>query len=89
MRIKFYKIYFVLVGTTMYIRYRQVDFGINSGDLDLSRRWNTISLWLAGLINLGISLVGNFQETGVMAMHFLGANLAFGLGAVYFLIQVC
>ncbi|KAF2896386.1 hypothetical protein ILUMI_09790, partial [Ignelater luminosus] len=74
-------------GITLYIRYRQVDFGINSGELDLSKRWNTIALWLAGFISLGISMVANFQETGVMAVHFLGANLTFGLGSAYFLIQ--
>lgn len=72
----------------MYIRYRHVEFFINSGEIDLSPSWNTASKWCGAIACLGISVVANFQETAVVAMHFLGALGAFGVGAIYFLIQV-
>ena len=49
---------------------------------------NTISLWLGILGALGVSIVGNFQETEVEIIHFGGAALCFGFGAVYLWIQV-
>ena len=44
---------------------------------------------MLGLLgSLGVSIVGNFQETSVMVAHFVGASLSFGLGTVYLWIQV-
>ena len=34
------------------------------------------------------SMVGNFQETTVSSVHFIGASLCFGLGTIYIWIQV-
>ena len=33
------------------------------------------------------SIVGNFQETQVALVHFIGASLAFGLGTLYLWMQ--
>ena len=33
-------------------------------------------------------MVGNFQETTVSSVHFIGASLCFGLGTIYIWIQV-
>lgn len=72
----------------MYIRYRQVEFFIDSGEIDLKRSWNTAAKWCGAIACLGMSIVANFQETSVVAMHFIGALGAFGVGSVYFIIQV-
>lgn len=61
---------------------------MDSGEIDLKRSWNTASKWCGVIACFGVSLVANFQETAVTVMHFLGALGAFGVGAVYFLIQV-
>lgn len=37
---------------------------------------------------LGMSLVANFQETSIVAVHGIGAILAFAVGSVYFMIEV-
>ena len=54
----------------------------------LLKRLNTFSLLLGILGSLGVSIVANFQETSVVVVHFLGASLCFGLGALYLWIQV-
>lgn len=72
----------------MYVKYRHVEFFINSGEIELKSSYNTASKWCGVLACLGISFVANFQETAVAVMHFLGALLAFGIGSVYFIIQV-
>lgn len=72
----------------MYIRYRQVDHAINCKDVDLHRMWNTLSIIFGIVACFGISLVANFQETAVSEVHFIGAVLAFGIGILYFYVQV-
>ena len=52
------------------------------------KRLNTLSLVLGLLGSLGVSIVGNFQETSVVVVHFIGASLCFGLGTIYLWIQV-
>lgn len=61
---------------------------IDSGEIHLKRSWNTAAKWCGAIACLGISVVGNFQESTVAGVHFLGALGAFGVGAIYFLIQV-
>lgn len=73
----------------MYIRYKQVEFAVDKLNIEIGRRINSTAS-LCGLIAcLGMSLVANFQETKVGVVHFLGAFMSFGVGAVYFLLQVC
>lgn len=79
----------LLVVITFFIRYKQMaDFYPGHSKQILLKRLNTLSLWLGCLGALGISLVANFQETSVAAIHFLGAALCFGLGTIYLWLQV-
>lgn len=72
----------------MYIRYRQIEFAINSNEVDLQRKWNEVAFWLGNITCLGISFVGNFQEMFFISMHLVGALMAFGVGGFYVLLQV-
>lgn len=72
----------------MYIRYRQIDFAISRETIPLRKKWNSTALVVGVLGCLGMSLVANFQETTVVAIHGLGAVMAFGIGSAYFIIQV-
>lgn len=68
----------------MYIRYLQIKelhtrFKFSSRVSNL----NKISVWVGLLSALGVSIVGNFQETNVIIVHLIGAIMAFGLGCVY------
>merc|ERR1712142_354354 len=78
-----------LLSLTFYIRYKQVaDFYVAHEKQKLLKSLNTLSLVLGLLGSLGVSIVGNFQETSVVVAHFIGASLCFGLGTIYLWIQV-
>lgn len=72
----------------MYIRYRQVQFAIATGTIELNPKWNKWSVGVGAAGCLGMSLVANFQETSIVAVHGIGAILAFAVGSVYFMIEV-
>ena len=57
------------------------------GDKKLSRL-NSVALWIGWTSALGVSLVGNFQETQIIYVHLLGALTAFGVGSLYLWLQV-
>ncbi|XP_039976766.1 modulator of macroautophagy TMEM150B isoform X2 [Xiphias gladius] len=64
------------------IRFQQVkDYG-NHG------RANTASIVLGFISSVGISVIGNFQQSVLMEIHLLGAFLAFFLGLAYFWVQL-
>ncbi|XP_039152700.1 DNA damage-regulated autophagy modulator protein 1 isoform X2 [Drosophila simulans] len=79
----------VLLGITIYVRYRQVlQLYEHHPDLDGSvLRQNRLALWFGLVSCLGISIVGNFQETNVRIVHFIGAFCCFGCGTLYFWMQ--
>ncbi|XP_057203039.1 modulator of macroautophagy TMEM150B [Triplophysa rosa] len=63
------------------IRFQQIqDYGCAS-------RTNTAGLVLGFISSIGISILGNFQQSVQLEVHLLGAFLAFFLGLVYFWIQ--
>lgn len=72
----------------MYIRHRQVQFAIETSIIELSPKWNNWSMGVGTAGCLGMSLVANFQETSIVAVHGIGAILAFAVGSVYFMIEV-
>jgi DNA damage-regulated autophagy modulator protein 2 len=79
-----------LVGLTIYTRYRQI-LHLTEKHEDLQGRadkMNWRSVWIGFGSCLGISIVANFQETNVRIVHYIGALLCFGLGTVYFWMQV-
>lgn len=80
--------FIVSVGIVMYVRHRQIKMALKSGEIELSRKWNTVSTWCGAIACLGMSVVANFQETNVAIMHFFGAIMAFLIGSVYFILQV-
>ncbi|EDV32826.1 uncharacterized protein Dana_GF21936 [Drosophila ananassae] len=79
----------VLLGITIYVRYRQVlQLYEHHPELDQAvLRHNRLALWCGLISCLGISFVGNFQETNVRIVHFIGAFCCFGCGTLYFWMQ--
>lgn len=51
--------------------------------VDKTNRHERIALWLGIVSGIGASLVANFQELNVLAIHGLGALMAFGGGVSY------
>ncbi|XP_071484234.1 DNA damage-regulated autophagy modulator protein 1-like [Diadema antillarum] len=71
----------------IYIRYKQVELYTGHSYPYSLHRVNKICLVLGTLACLGMSLVANFQETNVIAVHFFGAFILFATGAVYGFLQ--
>ncbi|XP_043091549.1 modulator of macroautophagy TMEM150B [Puntigrus tetrazona] len=63
------------------IRFQQVC------DLGSGSHLNTAGLVLGFISSIGISILGNFQQSVLKGVHLFGALLAFLLGLVYFWIQ--
>ncbi|KAF1379243.1 hypothetical protein PFLUV_G00174050 [Perca fluviatilis] len=64
------------------IRFQQVrDYGNH-------RKANTASMVLGFISSVGISIVGNFQQSVFGSIHLLGAFLAFFFGLAYFWVQL-
>lgn len=89
--IKHFQIQFVFhaVGIVIYIRYRQIR-QLSTNDAELYAATGRLSwwaLWIGFGSCLGCSIVGNFQETNVRMVHFVGAFCCFGLGTIYFWLQ--
>lgn len=74
----------------VYVRYFQVKEYINafrSPATSLSR-WNCWALIFGIISAIGLTIVANFQESTVLAVHLIGALFCFGGGTVYFWTQV-
>lgn len=79
----------VLLGVTIYVRFRQIK-ELLADQVDLAvvfTKNNKVSMWIGFLSCLGISIVGNFQETNVRIVHYVGAMFCFGCGTIYFWMQ--
>lgn len=79
----------VLLGITIYIRYRQI-LQLISHHPEIGEsvvKYNKIAVYFGLISCLGISIVANFQETNVRIVHFTGAFFAFGVGTLYFWMQ--
>ncbi|XP_050958765.1 modulator of macroautophagy TMEM150B [Labeo rohita] len=63
------------------IRFQQIR------DLGCASNLNTVGLVLGFVSSIGISILGNFQQSVVKVVHLLGALLAFALGLAYFWVQ--
>lgn len=79
----------VLLGITIYVRFRQIqEISLRHPDVQVAiGRINGSAFWVGMGSCLGVSIVGNFQETNVRPVHYVGAFLAFGLGTVYYWMQ--
>uniref|UniRef100_A0A673YME1 Transmembrane protein 150B n=1 Tax=Salmo trutta TaxID=8032 RepID=A0A673YME1_SALTR len=72
----------VLALWVVVIRFQQVrDYGQNS-------KVNIASIVLGFISCVGISIIGNFQQSVGIGIHLLGAFLAFFVGLAYFWLQV-
>jgi len=79
----------VVCGLTLYIRYRQTQQALDHFlPSDHHHRTNTASLVIGMMAAFGVSMVGNFQMDNLLIAHYIGAMLAFVLGAVYAWLQV-
>ncbi|XP_077994804.1 DNA damage-regulated autophagy modulator protein 2-like isoform X2 [Glandiceps talaboti] len=71
---------------TIYVRYKQVvEYNREASARVLTV--NKVSLVLGGLACLGMSMVGNFQETSIFIVHVIAANMCFGSGIIYCFLQ--
>lgn len=77
----------VLAGGIIYIKYRLGCHHFN----DWKRRCliclNATAFVLGMLSSLGVSIVANFQLTNIIAVHYIGAFLAFVVGLIYMILQ--
>jgi len=72
-----------------YIRYKQISETYHDHPkYKLLKKMNKISFVFGLLGALGVSIVGNFQETAVAPVHFIGAAMCFGLGSFYMWMQI-
>ncbi|XP_044258904.1 DNA damage-regulated autophagy modulator protein 2-like [Tribolium madens] len=72
---------------TMYVRYRTLQLIPQRRYLKAFQVLNRCSNLFGSLSCLGISIVANFQEKSEITVHFIGAFMAFGVGAVYCIIH--
>ncbi|XP_052065839.1 DNA damage-regulated autophagy modulator protein 1-like isoform X2 [Mytilus californianus] len=77
----------VLAFIIFYIRYRQIRTHYEGAGRTKLLKYNTVTFVMGITAALGISLVGNFQETNVIVIHLIGALLAFVVGSIYCWIQ--
>ncbi|XP_022202096.2 DNA damage-regulated autophagy modulator protein 2 [Nilaparvata lugens] len=78
----------VMLAISVYVRYCHVyQYCVECNFPSKVLTLNKIGVWLGLLSCLGLSLVANFQETNVFAIHIFGAFLCFGLGTIYFWLQ--
>lgn len=78
----------VFAAFTMYVRYRQIyEHCKDNTEVRRVVTVNKVAFGLGLVTALGVSLVGNFQETNILVVHLFGAFLAFGIGGIYCYIQ--
>lgn len=74
----------------MYIRYRQIEYVIIRHEYSCNNHLiNKRSFFVGIVAAIGVSIVGNVQESACLFMHWVGASMCFGLGALYQCLQVC
>ncbi|GAB1598654.1 DNA damage-regulated autophagy modulator protein 1-like [Argonauta hians] len=72
----------LLIGMTLYVRFRQVDEMYQSSGRRLLLVFNKFAFGIGLLAASGVSIVANFQESNVLVGHVVGAVLAFALGTL-------
>ncbi|XP_031333313.1 DNA damage-regulated autophagy modulator protein 2-like isoform X2 [Photinus pyralis] len=77
----------LLFTVTAYIRYRQVRFIQAMAEVNLNKFWNNLGLVIGILSSIGLTIVGNFQETSILFIHLMGAGMTFGFGSAYMGVQ--
>ncbi|KAF7238979.1 DNA damage-regulated autophagy modulator protein 2, partial [Varanus komodoensis] len=70
---------------TMYVRYKQVS-ALNPEDHKILRL-NKIGFVLGLISCFGLCIIANFQKSALFPVHVFGSCLAFGIGAIYILVQ--
>ncbi|KAK6184519.1 hypothetical protein SNE40_006980 [Patella caerulea] len=80
-------IYALICAKAIHLRYRQVSIYYTDSNRNILLITNKVALFIGWSAALGIYLVANFQETNVLAVHLIGAFLAFMIGCVYMWVQ--
>lgn len=80
----------MFVALTVYLRHLQIvcHFEKEHHVRGQWKIWSTMMLFLGYIVALGVSIVANFQETGVPVVHGIGAIMAFICGVIYLWGQV-
>ncbi|CAG9859021.1 unnamed protein product [Phyllotreta striolata] len=81
------KTFIISVSMAMYIKFRQVRDILFKHNMTHRNAFNTVTFVIGLIASFGVSIVANFQETNMLYVHWTGAVLAFGGGAVYVCLQ--
>ncbi|XP_023022651.2 DNA damage-regulated autophagy modulator protein 2 isoform X2 [Leptinotarsa decemlineata] len=80
-------ILWTLISFSMYIKFKQVQCIFLNHNIVDKNSLNKISLRIGLIAAFGVSIVANFQETNLFIVHWIGAVLVFGGGAIYICLQ--
>lgn len=72
----------------VFIQFYATEFTITINKILISKKLNLLRLYIGLLVALGLSIVANFQETNILAIHSLGAAMTFFGGALYIVLHV-
>ncbi|GAB1608179.1 DNA damage-regulated autophagy modulator protein 2-like, partial [Argonauta hians] len=76
----------VIAFFTLYIRFKLIQSLVSVDGVRI-HFVNKISFGFGLLAAIGMSIVGNFQESNVLVVHVIGAFMVFGIGSVYEILQ--
>ncbi|XP_055330350.1 DNA damage-regulated autophagy modulator protein 2-like [Paramacrobiotus metropolitanus] len=77
----------VLVALTVYLRYIELRDFVHVDNFPRFGCLSRLSVTLGLISSFGVSLVANFQEVNQIELHIVGANMVFGLGAIYMWVE--
>lgn len=72
----------------MYLKFKQVQDILSKHNMTHKNNLNKFTAIIGLTAAFGVSIVANFQETNMFIVHWIGAVMAFGGGAVYVCLQV-
>ncbi|KAJ8977610.1 hypothetical protein NQ317_011782, partial [Molorchus minor] len=75
-------IIWIMLSFSAYLKYKQTKEILTKHNIQ-KNAINKVALLIGLLACFGLSIVGNFQETNMFYVHWLGAILCFGIGSVY------
>ncbi|CAG9773612.1 unnamed protein product [Ceutorhynchus assimilis] len=77
----------ILIIFAIYLKYLQVNEMHQKHHIEEKYHLNKITAAFGVMAGVGVNVVANFQETNCFAIHWTGAILTFGGGAIYLCLQ--
>ncbi|CAH1114462.1 unnamed protein product [Psylliodes chrysocephalus] len=84
---QFLNIIWLLLSAAMYLKFKQVQDILSKHNMTHKNNLNKFTAIIGLTAAFGVSIVANFQETNMFIVHWIGAVMAFGGGAVYVCLQ--